>query len=340
MLVRTPDYYGEFRCLAGNCPHTCCERWEVALDEETVRRYRTVSGPLGERLRAAMARDGEGAWCFPLAGGRCPFLDRENLCEIHRWLGRAATSVTCREHPRFTEDYGPFREITLAASCPAAGALLLGSRAPLGFRETVTAEPEEPGDAWLAWLVPLRAGLLDLLRDRRRPLRLRLADFLRCAAAAQALLEAERLEELPRLAEEPSRWRDLAAGDAPPLLDAALPFLASLEALEPDWRDLLARAAGAPGAPVPEALLERIAVYFAFRHLLKAVNDGDLLGRAQLCVLAVLTVERLAAVCGLEEALRRFCCEVEHSGENLEALRAAAWEEPLSWRASLCELLQ
>lgn len=31
--------------------------------------------------------------------------------------------------------------------------------------------------------------------------------------------------------------------------------------------------------------LERIAVYFAFRYLLKAVNDGDLLGRAQFCAL-------------------------------------------------------
>ena len=67
-----------------------------------------------------------------------------------------------------------------------------------------------------------------------------------------------------------------------------------------------------------ESLLERIAVYFAFRYLLKCVNDGDLLSRAQLVVLAVLVVDRLAAVCGLSEALRRFSCEIEHSGENLE----------------------
>ncbi len=77
--------------------------------------------------------------------------------------------------------------------------------------------------------------------------------------------------------------------------------------------------------------MERVAVYFAFRYLLKAVNDGDLLGRARLCVLAVLTVERLAAVCGLEEALRRFSCEIEHSEENLEAiLDGFRWEETLA----------
>ena len=40
--------------------------------------------------------------------------------------------------------------------------------------------------------------------------------------------------------------------------------------------------------------LERIAVYFAFRYLLKAVNDGDLLGRAQFCALGVLVTDRLS----------------------------------------------
>ena len=103
MLIRVPDYYEAFHCLAGACPHTCCEKWEVVIDPETARRYGTVPGPLGERLRAAMGPDEDGDLCFRLDGGRCPFLDRENLCEIHRALGEAATSVTCREHPRLPE---------------------------------------------------------------------------------------------------------------------------------------------------------------------------------------------------------------------------------------------
>ena len=48
-------------------------------------------------------------------------------------LGEAATSVTCRSHPRFIEDYGAFREITLSAACPEANDLLLGSRETLTF---------------------------------------------------------------------------------------------------------------------------------------------------------------------------------------------------------------
>lgn len=80
MLIRVPDYYDRFRCLAGACPHTCCEAWEVVIDGETAARYRKIPGPLGEKLRQAMAVDEEGDVCFPLSGGRCPFLDGENLC--------------------------------------------------------------------------------------------------------------------------------------------------------------------------------------------------------------------------------------------------------------------
>ena len=93
--------------------------------------------------------------------------------------------------------------------------------------------------------------------------------------------------------------------------------------LEPDWREVLQQAETAECVDVPEELLERITGYFAFRYLLKTVNDGDLLSRAQLCVLAVLAVERIAAVCGLAEALRRFSREVEHNETNVETLLEA-----------------
>ena len=325
MRVIVPDYYEQFRCLAGACPHSCCEKWEVVIDEDHVCQYQQVEGPLGDKLRAALQCDADGDLCFPLNGGRCPFLDSENLCEIHRQLGEEATSVTCQEHPRFTEDYGPFREVTLSASCPAANELLLGSEEPLTFRERETEEPPEEGDEWLAYLLPLRAGMLALLEDRSQPLRRRMEAFLRLAEDAQLLLDTEQAEELPALAEN---WEECSgcSEEGENLFPAGLRILAELEPLEEDWRDLLRQAESVEPCAVPENLLERIAVYFAFRYLLKTVNDGDLLSRAQLCVFAVLMIERLTAVCGLSEALRRFSAEVEHSDENLEALLAAFWQ--------------
>ena len=326
MLLRVPDYYKEFRCLAGECPHSCCEKWEVVIDEKTACRYAEVPGALGEKLRGALQCDEDGDFCFPLNGGRCPFLDTENLCEIHKKLGEEATSVTCQEHPRFTEDYGPFREVTLSASCPAANALLLGSREPLRFLEQETEEAGEKGDSWLDCLLPLREKLLAILEDRSASLRSRLRSFLLLAEQAQELLKEEREAELPALA---AAWTapDTAEQGESVLFPYGLRFLGTLEVLEEDWRDLLAQAESAPAGELPEELLERTAVYFAFRYLLKAVNDGDLLGRAQFVVFAVLTVERLAAGGGLGEALRRFSCEIEHNDGNLDALLEAFWQE-------------
>ena len=142
MRVRVPDYFDGFSCLAGACPHSCCIGWEVVLDEDTVRRYQQLPGALGERLRDAMALDGEDV-CFPLDGRRCPFLNQENLCDIHCALGPEATSVTCREHPRFTEDYGAFREITLSAACPKANDLLLGYYCDVDGNPAIAMDPGE-----------------------------------------------------------------------------------------------------------------------------------------------------------------------------------------------------
>lgn len=320
MLVRVPDYYPHFRCLADRCPHSCCEKWEIVLDDEHISLYENVPGLLGDKLRAAMVRDEEGDVCFALNGTRCPFLDHENLCEIHRQIGEASTSITCQEHPRFTEDFGSFREISLSASCPAVNDLLLGSEAPLRFIEREDDAPSEDGDDWLPFLLPLRETMLAVLQNRDYPMHRRLSAFLTLAEQAQALLDSGMEADLPNLT---ANWISPAAASGEGLFPAALHLLDRLEILEPDWRDLLHRAESIDFCECSSALPERIAVYFAFRYLLKCVNDGDLLSRAQLVVFAVLTVERLSAICGLSEALRRFSCEIEHNEENLSALLEA-----------------
>jgi lysine-N-methylase len=171
-------------------------------------------------------------------------------------------------------------------------------------------------------------------------LNLRLRRFLLLAAEAQWRLDEEMIETLPALAAE---WqeKEIPVGIERPLFPDVLRLLAGLEILEESWRDLLREGESIEVNKENESLLERIAVYFAFRYLLKCVNDGDLLSRAQLCVLAVLVIERLAAVCGLSEALRRFSCELEHSDENLETLQEILFRgEKLSLHQVLCSLGQ
>ena len=54
MKLIAPDYYTSFRCIADKCKHNCCKGgWIISIDEDTLEYYRTVTGPLGDRLKQA-----------------------------------------------------------------------------------------------------------------------------------------------------------------------------------------------------------------------------------------------------------------------------------------------
>lgn len=109
--------FHSFQCIAEACPDTCCAGWEVDLDEDAAARYQALPGALGEEIRSAICRE-DGYTFFRLKNGQCPFLNKEKLCRLILELGEDVLSVTCREHPRFWEEYGMRRETCLSISCP------------------------------------------------------------------------------------------------------------------------------------------------------------------------------------------------------------------------------
>ncbi|WP_312281480.1 flagellin lysine-N-methylase [Oscillibacter sp.] len=328
MQLRAPDYLKQFQCLAGACPHSCCQGWEVVVDEASAAFYRTLPGSLGERLRAALqTEDGEDYFALTDTS-RCPFWDMDGLCAIHRALGPERTGEVCRSHPRFIEDYGPLRETSLVASCPEVCRLLLSSHTPLTFPETETDEEEEEPDPWLDPLLAVRKKLLEILQAPPRKIDFRLAELLALAVEGQILLDEDEAPLLPELCQvwtAPAPGSQMAGeGIFPRVWEA----LSGLEILGDDWRALLRRSREAVPGGVPEALLERIVAYFLFRYTLKAVNDGDLLGRVQFALLGALVVERAASLLPLGEALRIYCREIEHNEDNIDALLSAFRTEP------------
>ena len=59
MKLTKPDYFDRFHCLAGGCPDSCCQEWEVQVDPDSASRYRKLPGPLGNDLRRVL-RDEDG----------------------------------------------------------------------------------------------------------------------------------------------------------------------------------------------------------------------------------------------------------------------------------------
>lgn len=333
MELHIPSYYSKFRCLAGNCPHTCCAWWEVPVDEESAAFYQSVPGELGERLRAALTADEDGDACFLLTGGQCPFLDEKGLCSLQLQWGEERIPAICREHPRFTYDYGPIREIGLCASCPEAARLILAEDFALSV-ETVPDGDDPGGEAPDPLLLPLlsaRETALGLLRAKA-PLPQRLQAILLFANDLQNALDEGDPAALAPVCEA-------YAGGFPALKNVPLPprreslrkvlsCLEKLEILQADWPGLLsAAAAQSAPPPPPDEAGGRCAAYFLYRHWLRALNDGDLLSWCELAVMGTAVAGAMSPLMGggFQESFRRFCLEVEHSQPNLDALQDALW---------------
>ena len=142
MILRVPDYFGDFTCTAGWCKDSCCIGWEINIDEETKEFYSCAGGEIGDKLRQNMYENEEGVAGFRLGRkGRCPFLNAGNLCEICIYMGEEALSEVCTEYPRFSLWYADVQQKCLSLSCEEAGRLLFSKEDPVEF-----VEMELPGD--------------------------------------------------------------------------------------------------------------------------------------------------------------------------------------------------
>ena len=141
-----PDYYNDFRCIASQCPDTCCAGWDIVVDEGSIKKYNSLGGDIGAKIRSKMRRDNDGDVIFINESGRCPFLTRQNLCEIYTAAGKDHLCKTCAMFPRFSYDFGSVREKGLGLACPEAAKLIIGSKGGFNLLSRVDGEPPDPND--------------------------------------------------------------------------------------------------------------------------------------------------------------------------------------------------
>ena len=169
MIRVVPDFYPAFRCIASACRHSCCVGWEVDVDQDTLARYRQLSGPLGRRLAEHI--DCQDTPHFRLdSRERCPFLNDDNLCDIILELGAGALCQICADHPRFRSWFPDRLEEGLGLCCEEAARLLLTHREPIRFlAQPWPGEDQESVEEYRI-LLQNRETLLMLLQDRSKPL--------------------------------------------------------------------------------------------------------------------------------------------------------------------------
>lgn len=330
MEIRRPAYFDDFRCLAGNCPDSCCKEWDVLVDEAAAEHYLAMPGELGDTLRQVMYEE-DGQHYFAIRPDRrCPMWRDDGLCRIQAEAGEQALCEVCRNFPRIRHDFGDFVERGLELSCPEAARLILSAApAPWVVEQAPGGEAEYDEEA-MAVLLRIRDEALAILEDQH---------YIPAEALALLLIHGYRSQEVLDGGERepfaPATALDLARELACEAEGKALTdFFLGLEILTPGWQERLEK--GWQRSVLPEQC-RAIARYFVERYYLQAVSDYDLVGRVKLAVVSCLLISGLGD--DLTQTAQLYSKEIENSANNVDALLDGAYCSPALTDANLLGLL-
>lgn len=126
MFTIKPDFFDKFKCIADRCSDSCCIGWEIDVDENAFEKYNKINTSFGDKIRSQIIKSEDGSNCFALGENeRCPFLNKENLCDIIINCGEDLICDICREHPRFYEWFVGVTECGLGLCCEEVCRILL-----------------------------------------------------------------------------------------------------------------------------------------------------------------------------------------------------------------------
>ena len=294
----TPSYYADFRCIAGDCRHSCCIGWEIDVDADTMQLYRKHPDIL-----CRIDTSSEPAHFRLTEDERCPFLNGCGLCEIILRHGEDHLCQICDDHPRFRNFFGNRTETGLGLCCEAAARLILEypGKVTLNLAEDEDGEGEDTDDE--RQFFADRDRMFGILQNREHSVEERAAEMLNFCGA---VLPDKSMTE----------WADYFMG---------------LECLDPSRDEILSRIPDEPDFPDAafSAALEQLLVYFVYRHLAPAAEAGMFAARAAFAVLSYRMIRAMAAVLAengtvtlehLAEAARLYSSEVEYSEENMDEI--------------------
>ena len=293
MLIVRPDYYDDFHCIADKCRHSCCKGWEIDIDDESLQRFRKISGSFGKKLQHSISTE-PSAHFILREDERCPFLLDDGLCEMILTLGEDSLCEICTEHPRFYNSFPDRLEMGLGACCEEVARLIVEGKESVRLIYESDAE-EEPNAAPGIFL--LRDNLFELLSDAS----LAFTERIKTAAALFGL-----------------KFSGFRAAET-----AA--FYSTLERMDEKWTELLKSLESFKDLSelfcfIEHTRYERITEYFLYRYFCNAVDPEDASARFSF---ALLSTEVICALelCGYaDDALRLYSSEIEYSDENVDLI--------------------
>lgn len=307
MRIIVPNYYKKFKCIADKCQHSCCIGWEIDIDDDTFEKYKAIKGDFGKQLNENIEIT-DNIPCFKLGvDERCPFLNKNNLCDIILNLGEESLCQICNDHPRFRNFYNGVTEIGLGLCCEAATEIIITQTEKVTFEiihdDGINEEINEEETAFFEF----RNKLFGILQNRSITIEHRIDEFLRmCNTENFEINQKETADFLLKLERLDSKWAEILN---------ELKAYANSQTILPSYFNTVA---------------EQLLVYFAYRHLSGFLDDGRLSQRASFIVFSYKVIEMLCkyhfkkfgdiAYKDIAEYTRLYSSEIEYSEENIEAI--------------------
>lgn len=352
MLQRKPSCFNEFRCIASACKDNCCIGWEIDIDEESLDFYQKQKGDIGHRLEKYISIE-ETPHFLLAEDERCPFLNKNNLCDLIIELGEEAICDICTEHPRFYNTYGSYREMGWGLCCEEAVRILLADSSPLAFEEEELLsdyEDEWPEEELWDIIFPLRNLMIQIIQKRQFSFTERIAVLLSLSEQVQIILDENCTVDWTKFMafySDTKNWEKVTPASIKDsfrfissgyTIERILLFFQTLEILNPEWLELLKALEASHDEIVNKGALflkeykargyvyEHLLVYFIYRHILNAVWDADLLTKVEFCVLSCLFIQGIDIFSWIqgdfsfekqEEHIKNYSKEIEYSTENI-----------------------
>ena len=301
MKIFAPDYYKDFNCIADRCKHSCCIGWEIDIDDDTFEYYESIDSDFGKSLRESIVKQ-DGCNCFKLAENeRCPFLNKNNLCDIILNLSEDALCQICSDHPRFRNFYSDRIEVGLGLCCEEAARLILTEQDRVEIIEIDDDEFTVELNDFEKIFFDKRNKYFEYFQNRELPIKERMS------------LDNNHYSK-----------------------DILQKYL-SLEILDNNWKVIMTELSefydDIKDIQIPNEFdisFEQLLVYFTYRHfalLIDRINEKSLLNFIKLSANIVYSLCQLHIykhkelnISDICEYARMYSSEIEYSQENLDAL--------------------
>lgn len=335
-MITYPDYLKEFTCSGGKCPDTCCQGWEIDIDDKTWKTYQKFQKEKESWWKGKLEKQRKS---LSFKRGKCQFLDSDGLCQIQNKYGFQNLCKTCKEYPRHLEIYGGRKEWTLSLSCPEVAKLVLFRKEKVQFltrkKEGISPYEHEVSEQALEQYCKVRDFFLELIQKRELSIEERIGSILVLAHDMDRWIRRENYEQVDWILEKYKREKETGKLNKKfssyevekeikdLYIKNYMQLFHQMEQIDKKCIQTIRRVADEVGNRIErenrmtffeeDIFYENLIVYFLSVYVVGAVYDGRLESKVKLAVFSYLLVRQM-----VKWVLENFCIDKDEFDKKEE----------------------